>query len=336
MLRTAVACFAVLGVWAVSSAAPVPKDAPRLTGVLVLDNCDPKYDGKDEYADNLTLLDPAGKQRFRVSGFNNCESIGSSRMVAADPARKCIWTIENVANRLRRFDLTGRETLCVKDVSGSAVAVDAATGNVWALVGPGQIGKGHIAVFDGDGKEVATYAVSGWDMVYDPKAKAFWVADTKLTKLDAATGKVLFAVDVSTWCAASLDVDPVTGCAWVAVRDHPDVRQSKNRLLRFDPDGKELAAVELGGNGPRRVSVDRRDGGAWAACSGPLLAKYSADGKRERALSVDARAVQVDPATGDVWAVTPEETQRLSPKGEVLKATKHAGTTSQAWVVALE
>src|SRR6266478_5380661 len=102
----------VLAVPAVSFAKPDrSRDTPRTSGILVLDNCDDQYKGKDEYRDNLTLVDPEGNQTFRVSGFNNCESIGSSRMIAADPARKCIWVIENAAQRIRRFDLAGKETL---------------------------------------------------------------------------------------------------------------------------------------------------------------------------------------------------------------------------------
>ena len=126
-------------------AAPALKESEKPTGILVLDNCDDQYQGKEEYKDNLTLLDLTGKQMFRVSGFNNCESIGSSQMVAADPARKCIWVIENVAHRIRRFDLAGKETLTIPGVNGSAISVDPETGNVWALAGEA-IGKGRTVV----------------------------------------------------------------------------------------------------------------------------------------------------------------------------------------------
>src|SRR5262249_29501277 len=204
------------------------------TGILVLDNCDDQYQGKKEYKDNLTLLDSAGEQTFRVSGFNNCESIGSSRMVAADPARKCIWVIENVAHRIRRFDLAGKETLTIPAVHGSAIAVDPETGNVWALAGEGAIGKGKTVVYDDKGKEVASYDISGWDIAYDRKAKAFWIAERKLTKIIAAKGEVICSVDVSSWCASSVDIDPGSGAAWVAVREHSQVPGNSNRLLKFD------------------------------------------------------------------------------------------------------
>lgn len=77
--RTIMLRFLLLSLLAVPGlsvvlAAPVPEGSAKPTGILVLDNCDDQYQGKEEYKDNLTLLDPTGKQTFRLSGFNNCES----------------------------------------------------------------------------------------------------------------------------------------------------------------------------------------------------------------------------------------------------------------------
>jgi DNA-binding beta-propeller fold protein YncE len=317
-------------------AAPAPKESAKPTGILVLDNCDDQYQGKEEYKDNLTLLDPTGKQTFRVSGFNNCESIGSSRMVAADSARKCIWVIENVAHRIRRFDLAGKETLTIPGVHGSAIAVDPETGNVWALAGEGMIGKGNTVVYDDKGREVGSYDISGWDIAYDRKAKAFWIVERKLTKITAAKGEVVFSAAISTWCASSVDVDPRSGAAWVTVREHPQVAGSSNRLLKFDAAGKELAAIDLGQKVPLRVSVDPKDGSVWVAHFMKSVERLSADGKSEAEHTVEALAVQVDPVGGDAWVVTPTEVQKMTPKGDVMKRVRHAGKTSVAWIASLE
>jgi DNA-binding beta-propeller fold protein YncE len=306
------------------------------TGILVLDNCDDQYQGKAVYKDNLTFLDQTGKQKFRVSGFNNCESIGSSRMVVADPARKCIWVIENVAHRIRRFNLAGKETLTIPEVHGSAIAVDPDTGNVWALAGKGGIGKSKTVVYDGKGKDVASYDISGWDIAYDRKAKAFWIAEKKLTKINAATGEVVCSVDVSTWCASSVDVDPKSGQAWVAVRRHPQVPGSNNRLLKFDADGKELVAIDLDQKSPFRVSVDPKNGSVWVAHFGKSVELFSPEGKSQAEFAVEALAVQIDPAGGSAWVVTPTEVQRMTDKGEVVNSLRHAGKTSQAWIASLE
>ncbi len=318
-----------------SLAAPLPREAARMTGVLVLDNCDDQFKDKEEYKDNLTLLDSKGRQTFRISGFNNCESIGSSHMVAVDPARKCVWVIENVAHRIRRFDLTGKETLAIEAVQGSAIAVDPETGNVWALAG-GQIGKGKTIVYDDKGNQVAQYEVHGWDIAYDKKAKAFWIADNNLTKLSAAKGEVVFSANISTWCASSLDVDPKTGAAWAAVRQHPQVLKSANQLLKFDESGRNSVTIDLGQKSPFRVSVDPKDGSVWVAQFGKSVEQFSADGKSLAEHAVEAIAVQVDPAGSDIWVVTPAEVQRMTSKGNVISRVKHVGETSQAWIAPLE
>jgi DNA-binding beta-propeller fold protein YncE len=315
-------------------AAPVPK-AEKPAGILVLDNCDDQYQGKAEYHDNLTLLDATGKLRFRLSGFNNCESIGSSRMIAVDSARKCIWVIENVAQRIRRFDLSGKETLTIPGVHGSAIAVDPDTGNVWALAGEGRIGKGKTVVYNDKGKLVASHAITGWDIAYDRKAKAFWIADNKLTKI-TARGEVVFSRAISTWCASSVEVDPRSGAAWVAVREHSQVGGSSNRLLKIGANGNELAAIDLGQKGPFRVSVDPKDGSVWVAHLRKSVERFSATGESRAEHPVEALTVQVDPGGRDAWVVTPTEVQKITPRGDVLKRIKHAGKTTQAWIASLE
>jgi DNA-binding beta-propeller fold protein YncE len=327
----------VLVVPTLSFAKPIrPDNMPKQIGILVLDNCDDQFKGKDIYNDNLTMLDSEGKQTFRVSGFNNCESIGSSRMIAADPTRKCIWVIENVAHRVRQFDFTGKETLTITGVHGSAIAVDSETGNVWALAGEGMIHNGKIKVFDNKGKEIASYDIPGWDIVYDGKAKAFWVAGQNLTKITAAKGEVLFSIPIANWCASSVDIDPRSGSAWVTVREHPQVVGSSNRLLKFDSKGKELVAIDLGQKMPFRVSVDPKDGSAWVAHMRKSVERFSSEGKAVAEYPIMALAVQVDPAGGNVWVVTSSEVQKITANGEVTRRLGHAGITSQAWIASLD
>jgi hypothetical protein len=315
--------------------APLPKEAPKLTGILVFDDCDPKYRGKQTYEDNLTLIDSFGKKMFRLSGFNNCQSIGSNRAIAVDSVRKCIWVIENVAHRIRRFDFTGKETGTINEIKGSAIAVDPSTGNVWALVGDG-IGSGKTVVFNDKGDQVASYDISGWDIVYDKKEKAFWIAERKLTKITAEKGKVLFSIPISRFCASSLDIDPTSGAVWVAVREHPQIAKSKNQLMKFDSEGENLVTIELENQSPSRVSVDPKSGAVWASLSEETTKRFSAKGILEETLKVEAMAIQVDSAGSDVWIVTSEEIQKRTPKGEITKTLKHAGKTLQGWIAVLE
>jgi DNA-binding beta-propeller fold protein YncE len=305
-------------------------------GVLVLDNCDSEYKGKEDYTDNLTLLNAKGGRQFRITGFNNCETIGSSRMIAVDSERQNIWVVENVARRIRRFDLDVKETLSVEGVHSSGIAVDPITGNLWSLEGDGGIGRSKTFVHDLEGKVLRSYDTSGWDIAYDAKGQAFWIVDKTLTKIDAATGRVAFSRQVTPWCASSVDVDPNSGAAWVAVRKHPDVRASANQLLKFDGNGKQLAAIPLGDKAPFRVSVDPRSGGVWVAHIRKSIERFSAEGKSEMEHAVPALAVLADPAGGDVWVVTSTSTVKLTATGELKKKIDHAGETSQAWIAGVE
>ncbi len=320
----------------IATAVPAPKRIPKTTGIIILDDCDEQYKGKKSYVDNLTFFDTTGTLKFRQSGFNNCQSIGSSRMIAVDSARECIWVIENVGRRIRRLDFAGKENLTIPEVHGSALAVDPETGNVWALIGDGSIGKGKVAVYDSTGKDVASYDVSGWDIAYDRKSKAFWIVEKNLTKVNAADGQILCSVEVATWCASSVDVDSRSGSVWVAVRKHSEVAGSSNRLVKVDTNGKELTAVDLGLKVPFRVSVDPINGSVWMAHFRKSVERFSADGKSQGEFAVEALAVQVDQAGGDVWVVTPTEVQKMTPKGEITTRAKHAGTTSQAWITVVE
>lgn len=320
---------------AAAQADRLPKVAAKPAGILVLDDCDGQFRDKKEYQDNLTLLDATGKQTFRISGFNNCQAIGSSHAIAVDTGRKCIWVIENVAHRIRRFDLTGKETLTINGVAGSAIAIDPETGNVWALVGD-NIGQCKTVVYTDKGQLLDTHDISGWDIVYDRRSKAFWIAEKTLTKVTADKGEVLFSIDISTWSASSVDVDPRDGAAWVAVRAHGQVRGSSNRLIKFDADGNEQASVELGPKNPFKVSVDRQDGSVWVAHVNKSVQRFSVDGVSQAEYPVTAMTVQVDPMGQGVWVVTPTEVQKLTRDGEVVHQLKHAGTSLQAWILALE
>ncbi|MHB1425280.1 MAG: hypothetical protein ACYC3I_19090 [Gemmataceae bacterium] len=168
----------------IGKAAPAP--ARPKTGVLILDNCDPDFRGKENYEDNMTSITSYGKIGFRVSGLNNAETTGCSHMVAADPKRGWIWVLENVGNRIHKYDRTGKELLVVKDIEALALAVDPDSGALWVLTAKETIYGDKTAVFDAEGRQVATYNVSGYDIAYDPKSKSFWIAGPNLAKVSKA------------------------------------------------------------------------------------------------------------------------------------------------------
>src|SRR5262249_5925282 len=149
--------------------------------------------------------------------------IGSSHMIAVDNQRGWIWALELVPHRISKFDADGKELLTITDIDASAIAVQPETGNLWVVVSQGTNPGGHTDVFDSQVNRLATYPVSGYDIVFDTKGNAFWIAGPNLAKVDAGTGKVLFSKQITTWCASSLDVYAQTGVVWVAVRRHTQV-----------------------------------------------------------------------------------------------------------------
>jgi hypothetical protein len=309
------------------------KPAPKveITGVFVLDNCDPEYKGKEKYADNLSYIDAAGKVVFRVSGLNNCESIGSNHMVAVDQTRGWVWILENVGHTVRKYDRAGKELLVLKDIHASALAVDPDTGNLWVVTSRGTIHGDKTVVFDAKGKRLTTYDISGWDIAYDKKGKAFWIAGRNLARI-GVDNSTLVIEGITAWCSSAVAVNPMTGAVWVAAREHPDVPTSNAELLTFDSTGKLTNSIQFGQKDPFHVSVDHRDGAVWVALLRHSVRGYSAGGKLEAEHKLEALACQADPATGGVWVVTPEEVVRLDRDGKVQARARHKGKTTQAWI----
>jgi sugar lactone lactonase YvrE len=305
--------------------------APGQGGFLVLDDCDPNYKGKDDYQDNLTCFDAAGRMLFRVSGLNNCQEIGTPHKIAVDTKRKKIWHTENVGHRLLQYDMTGKELLALSGVRASSLALDPASGNIWVARSSGTIHGDSVDVYDEDGKQIANYTPGGWDIAYDGKAKAFWLAGRSLIKT-TLEGEVVFQKQVTAWCCSSIAVDQKTGTVWLTPRMHPQVPGSSNELLAFDNSGKELYSVGLGGQDPFRVAVDSSDGSVWVTMLRGSIVCYSAKGQLEEEIKIPGLAADVEAGTGNVWIATEEEVLKVDRKGKVLVKAKHKGKTSQAWV----
>jgi RNA polymerase sigma factor (sigma-70 family) len=339
-----VAGMAVLACSAPASQEPMPPTpaaqtpkvelpAPPLprVGVIVLDDCDPVFQGKDKYEDNLTFVTAAGQVRARVSGLNICQEIGSPHRIAIDPRRRRVWVSETVGERLLAYDLTGNLVVSVPNVKGWGLAVDPATGNVWVARGPGIVGEGTTEVFDPSGRSLAVHDIPGYDMAYDAKHNAFWLVDKNLVKV-SIEGKVLLRQQIADWYAVSVAVDARSGTVWAVTRRHQRQGMGKNGLLTFDSAGKKLHDIALGDGIPFRVAVDERDGSAWVTDLRKGLRHYDSTGKLTSDLTLHALAAEVEPATGNVWVVTNEAILKITAQGKVLHRTPHRSETSQAWL----
>jgi hypothetical protein len=300
-------------------------------GVFVLDDCDPDFRGKESYADNLSYIDGTGKVVFRVTGLNGAQTIGCNRQVAYDRTRRHVWVIETVGRRVLKFDLDGKELVAVKGLRANAAAVDPATGNLWVLQSDGTIYGDKTVVLSPEGKELAVHDIAGFDIAYDAKSKAFWVVNKRLLKVDLS-GRPLVRTDLAKWCCSSLDVHADSGRVWVTARSHPDVPDSKNELIGLDTEGKVKHTVDFGKRGPFHTRVDPRTGSVWVADFRTAVRRYSPDGELTLDKKIEALAIHPDPATGELWVVTQDETIRMAEDGVITKRVKHAGPTMQAWI----
>jgi DNA-binding beta-propeller fold protein YncE len=306
------------------------KPAPPPTGVVVLDDSDPTYEGKESYEDNLSLLDGAAKVQARLSGLNVCETIGSPHRIAVDVARKRIWLAETVGRRLLQYDLKGKELLAIPDRQASALAVNPTNGHVWVCRSKGTIKDGSTDVLDQDGRRLATHDFRGFDIAYDGKSKAFWLVAQQLLKV-SPEGVVLIRKDITNWCAVSVAVNQKTGTVWVVTRRHSG-DLGKNELLGFNTIGDLLYKIPLADHMPFRVAVDHDTGTVWVTSFRKSVLRYSEKGEPEGTLEFAALTADVDRSNGNVWIVTAEDILNVDRKGKVVAKTAHKAKTTQAWI----
>jgi hypothetical protein len=314
----------------VLASAPAPVTKPA--GAVVLDDCDRKFDGKADYEDNLSFISPAGKLEKRVSGLNICQEIGCPHRIAIDHTRKFVWVAETVGARLLKYSLDGKLVFSVPKVKGNAIAIDPTTGNAWVACLRDGGGEDTTFIYGPEGRLISTLKVGGYDITYDSRGKAFWVAGKGLTKLSPAGKVLLQKPNVAAWLLISVVACPKTGHIWASERQSSP-RNGKDRLLIFDADGKELSSISMVIRPALRLAVNPGDGSVWVA-RGPniKLTRYSAEGRRLDDLPFEALSVDADPTTGGAWVVTREEALRVTRDGKVLTRIKHKEKTLQAWV----
>jgi hypothetical protein len=330
---------------AAAFAAPIPPaPATPRGGFFVLDNCDEEFRGKAVYEDNLSSFDWSGKSQFRLGGFNNAGGIGCNHRVAVDVAAKAVWILEDAPMQVRKLDFTGKELLNLHNVKANSIAVDPNTGNLWVLTSSGTIYGEKTRIYSREGKQLAEHDFSGWDIAYDAKSKAFWIAGKHLYKVSAKQlappppGELIVRRQITGWCAASVAINQKTGQAWVVSRKHPQVFPSKDELLGFDNGGTLQVTIPLDGNKesifPFHASVDSRTGTVWVTMMRHEVRRYTEEGKADGVFKFHALAAQAEEATGGVWVFTNEGILRVSNKGKVLQHIKHKKATSEVWVSA--
>ena len=301
--------------------------------VVVVDNCDPNYQGAGPHGDSLRFLARNGARRFSRTGFNNCEHIGLNHGVALDPRRARIYIREMVPDRLLAFDPHGTLVFEKQNVEGvSALAVHPETGHVWCATG-GTLGQGQIIVLDDRGEVVAVHEHAAFDLVWSVPDGAFWLAGQHLTKV-AADGRALFQSDRAGWAYVSLAVDARQGGVWVLERQHSQIQASSNQLLRFDASGKLLRTVPIDEMLPMGVACHPVTGEVWVILRRTGVLRFSPDGATKQTLPLSAEGIAIGPESGAVWIATTDRVLRLDEQGQPAAEHLWEGRTSHCWMAA--
>ncbi len=213
-----------------------PGDKPASTpSAVVLDDCDETFEAGWPHHDGLRILRASDTQKggsvksIIQEEYNACQTIGAIHCLAVNAAGGRIYLCELAGNRVTALDFQGRKLWQVGKVKAGALAVDPKTGRLWCSVGS-SLAAGETVVFDGAGREVASFPLRGVDIAYDPHTEAFWLVGDAITKV-TREGKVLFQKPGTGWAFVSAAVNPNDGSVWIVERAHPQVARSVNRLF---------------------------------------------------------------------------------------------------------
>lgn len=300
---------------------------------------------------SLRLISAEGKELNAIAGLKQGESIGGNHCVSIDRQRERIYFCENGAARLTAIDLMGKVMWQIEKIDVKAIAVDSKSGNIWCEVG-NSLDDMKTIVVSVDGKVVTEYPWGGVDIAYDPQVEAFWIAGYQIMRIDRqgkmslrrplpdlpGLPEVPTVVNARNWCAVSISPDKLHevgsahhGGAWVAIRSHPNVTGSRNRLVRLDDKGETRALVELADVDPFAVACDAV-GNCWVVDRGKGLLQFNIDGQVGRKLPMSAFAVAGDREEGGAWVSTDEEVIRLDKQGGVIWRYKLGYRSTQTWL----
>ncbi len=273
--------------------------------ILLLDNTDSEYEGKDRYDDRLYILDRKGNINGAVSGLNICETAGCAHMLAVDEKRKTLWVAENVGCRLWHFDLTTGDILQrISDLKASALAIDPLTGDVWVITSGGKIDEGSVKVVSVSGRIKAEYEIPGFDIAYNSFDKSFWIIGKNIYKVDR-DGKILGQITGQIpYTAVSVSIDPKSGNAWTVVRAHLQIPDSKPELWIINKDMQIEQRIDLGELNPYCVSVDSDNDIVWVGCLSTTLRFTTSGDKLKTARHISGFSVVPGPSRDSVVAAS--------------------------------
>jgi beta-lactamase regulating signal transducer with metallopeptidase domain len=284
---------------------------PTACSVVVLDNADPAYTGKENYDDTLSAYGADGKLIWQVAGFNVCEEVGGSHKLIWNARDRSLWVVENVADKVRKFMPDGK-LLWVKDLKATALAADPATGSVRAILSSGTIyGDGSIDISP-DGTPGRKMSVAGNDIAYSALDDCFWLVGKEVLKV-SRDGEVLNEPpEPFAWVAVSVAVNDNDGSVWVLEREHSQVYESRNYVHILNRDGSPRGGFPVPSESALSLCLALDPSGKFVWVGGrDGVYKFNPAGEVLCSAPLDANSLAVEPDTGYVWAAGPSGIYRL-------------------------
>jgi hypothetical protein len=318
------------------------------------------------FEDAVIAYRPNGHTVRKVRDLNICQTVGGCRSLSVAPDRRFFVVCENVANKITAFEIdTGKRLWSLDGDYTSAIV--SPNGLVYALISAGTIYGDKLVVID-QGKIVKEAKVGGFDIALDLERNALWLTGGDIKKCDLDL-TVLRQLDPIPWCGVSVDV-LADGSVWVAEREHPDVKGSRDRLLKISPGGEVVKTVNLKFS-PACLRVDRADGSIWVTGGmwrPPLGArilekiekrtgkirigkpvrdfltkgggsnqthKYDSNGTLLRELKVGGFTIDIDRTDGSLWIAGRKKVYHYSRHGEKLGRAAGVAVDEQKYIAVI-
>src|SRR5256885_15923809 len=111
-------------------------------------------------------------------------------LLCGDAQRRQLYVVESTAQKLRKYDAKGHFIWEKSDLKAHAAALDPQSGNLWVLTSDELVFGKALVVVDPNGQKLHEYEIAGYDIVYSPHDKCFWVVGQNLVKV-GLDGKII-------------------------------------------------------------------------------------------------------------------------------------------------
>jgi hypothetical protein len=291
-----------------------PDGPDNLIKIIVLDDFDPDFTNPP-FDDRVSILDYPGTliSQMTFSDFNVAGALGGHREVSTSRDGNYYAVCQHITNQgLIKYDMSG--TL-IFQARGRVQACCFYQTHIYALTMNGLIWGDGSFVVDASGQVLRRSTLSGYDLAIDELHNWVWFVGENVIRLDLDLNPMM-TVDPIIYLANSVDTDS-EGNAWICERDHPQIHESLNRVLKIATDGAILVTITDIAQ-PFCVRVDKSNQNIWVA-HGSGISNFSPIGTPIQTITGSTSwSLEIDPNDYSVWVGTDYDVRHYSRNGDLL------------------